>query len=249
MKIVGVIPARYQSSRFPGKPLAMIDGVPMIVRVARQTEKALGRAHTYIATDNEAIAAVCRDAGFEAVMTSPECKTGTDRLAEFAQKIDADVYVNIQGDEPVIDPADITRIVDAKKRHFDLVVNGMCSLLPHESPDNVNLPKVVAASDGRLLYMSRLPVPGIKDGRNGRPDYKKQVCIYAFNKKELALYGSYDSKPDCELYEDIEILRFLDAGVGVLMVETSGHSMAVDTPEDLQLVEAFIQHNRLTTVR
>lgn len=247
MKIVGVIPARYQSSRFPGKPLAMIDNVPMIVRVARQAEKALGRVNTYIATDDERIADTCRRFGYEAVMTGTHCKTGTDRLAEFAQKVEADIYINIQGDEPVIDPADILKVAEAKKRHFHKVINGMCALLPHEAPANPNIPKVVAAGDGRLLYMSRLPVPGIKDEKTGRPGYKKQVCIYAFNKAELALYGAYNSKPDCELYEDIEILRFLDAGIGVLMVETSGHSMAVDTPEDLLLVEAFLQKNRSTS--
>jgi len=246
MKVVGVIPARYHSSRFPGKPLVLIDSLPMIVRVARQAEKALGRGNTYIATDDERIAAVCRDFGYQAVMTSRHCKTGTDRLAEFSLKVEADVYVNIQGDEPVIDPADIQKIIEAKKAHFHKVVNGMCALLPHEMPANPNIPKVVAASDGSLLYMSRLPVPGIKDAATGKPGYKKQVCIYAFNKTELALYGAYNKKPACELYEDIEILRFLDAGIGVLMVETSGQSMAVDTPEDVLLVEAFLQKNRLT---
>ena len=114
-------------------------------------------------------------------------------------------------------------------------------MLPHEAPANPNIPKVVTAADGSLLYMSRLPVPGIKDKAEGSPDYMKQVCIYAFNRAELALYGAYQSKPDCERYEDIEILRFLDAGVGIQMVETSGHSMAVDTPEDAKQVEAFLQ--------
>jgi 3-deoxy-manno-octulosonate cytidylyltransferase (CMP-KDO synthetase) len=222
----------------------MIDNLPMVIRVARQAEKALGRGNTYIATDDERIAATCRAFGYQAVMTSPHCKTGTDRLAEFSLSVEADVYVNIQGDEPVIDPADIEKIVEAKKQYFHKVINGMCNLLPHETPANPNIPKVVAAGDGRLLYMSRLPVPGIKDDLTGRPVYKKQVCIYAFNKAELALYGAYNYKPDCELYEDIEILRFLDAGIGVHMVETSGHSMAVDTPADVLLVEAFLQKNR-----
>jgi 3-deoxy-manno-octulosonate cytidylyltransferase (CMP-KDO synthetase) len=225
----------------------MIAGVPMVVRVARQTEKALGKTNTWIATDDERIAATCRDYGFQSVMTSSRCKTGTDRLAEFSEKIQADVYINIQGDEPVIDPADIEKVVRAKRAHYDKVVNGMCGLLPHESPGNINIPKVVTAADGRLLYMSRLPVPGIKDPKTGAPAYKKQVCIYAFTKEELAVYGSYTQKAECELYEDIEILRFLDAGISVLMVETSGYSMAVDTPEDVALVEAFLQQNRITT--
>jgi len=241
MRVIGVIPARYQSSRFPGKPLVMINKLPMVIRVARQAELALGREQVYIATDDERIATVCNDFGYQAVMTSPDCKTGTDRLAEFARQVEADIYINIQGDEPVVDPADILKIAGAKKANFHLVINGMCPLLPHEAPENPHIPKVVTAGGGQLLYMSRLPVPGIKDPATGKPRYKKQVCIYAFNKAELALYASYARKADCELYEDIEILRFLDAGVGVLMVETSGHSMAVDTPEDVLLVEAFLQ--------
>jgi 3-deoxy-manno-octulosonate cytidylyltransferase (CMP-KDO synthetase) len=243
MKVVGVIPARYQSSRFPGKPLVLIDRLPMVIRVAAQVEKALGRSNTYIATDDHRIASVCHDFGYQAVMTSPHCKTGTDRLAEFATVVHADVYINIQGDEPVIDPADIRKIADTKKTFFNKVINGMCNLLPHEAPGNPNIPKVVTAGNGTLLYMSRLPVPGIKDDAVGKPVYKKQVCIYAFNKAELDLYSTYADKPVCELYEDIEILRFLDAGTPVLMVETSGHSMAVDTPEDVALVEAFLQKN------
>ena len=241
MKVVAVIPARYNSSRFPGKPLVSIDGLPMVIRVARQVEKALTREHTWIATDDERIAAVCRVYGFRYQMTGSHCKTGTDRLAEFASLVDAGIYVNVQGDEPLVDPQDILKIVQAKKEHYHKVINGMRTLLPHEEPGSPHIPKVVTAADGTLLYMSRLPVPGIKDRAEGIPVFKKQVCIYAFNKAELALYAAYRMKPDCERFEDIEILRFLDAGVRVHMVETAGHSMAVDTPEDVGQVEAFLQ--------
>ncbi len=244
MHIIGVIPARYQSSRFPGKPLVQIDGLPMIIHVARKVEQALGRENTYIATEDKRIADTCTRYGYTAVMTSDRCKTGTDRIYELSQQIAADIYINVQGDEPFVDPADIVRIAGIKQQHMDKIVNGMCSLLPDEDPANINIPKVVTAKDNRLLYMSRLPVPGIKSASVGTPVYKKQVCIYAFTAPELALYGSYQEKAGCELYEDIEILRFLDAGKEVMMVETGGNTIAVDTPEDVILAENFIQQKK-----
>jgi 3-deoxy-manno-octulosonate cytidylyltransferase (CMP-KDO synthetase) len=242
--IIGVIPARYQSSRFPGKPLVPINGLPMIIHVARKTEQALGRQNTYIATDDERIAGITRSYGYTTVMTSDQCKTGTDRIYELSLQVPADIYVNIQGDEPFVDPADIIRITHIKQQHMDKVVNGMCALLPGEDPANINIPKVVTAKDNRLLYMSRLPVPGIKNTADGTPVYKKQVCIYAFTAAELALYGSYSEKAGCERYEDIEILRFLDAGKEVMMVETRGNTIAVDTPADVLLAEKFIQQQK-----
>lgn len=239
MKIVGVIPARYESSRFPGKPLVDLNGVPMIVRVAKIVEKTLGKENTFIATDDNRIKDVVESHGFKTVMTSSECLTGTDRVYEFSKYVQADIYVNVQGDEPLLNHEDIQKIIDIKKENMNFVINGMCSLTPDEDPKNVNIPKVVTNKFNDLLYMSRLAVPGIKSmKKDQRPDYKKQVCIYAFNKEELEAFGGQQEKAIFERFEDIEILRFLDLNVPIKMVETSGSSLAVDVKEDVAKVEA-----------
>ena len=240
VKIVGVIPARARSTRFPNKPLANIAGLPMIIHVARKVEQALGIENTYIATDDDLIKQTCESYGYKAVMTSPACKTGTDRLCEFAGKIEADIYINVQGDEPLVSPDDIWAIANAKKANPNQVVNGMCSLLDTEDPFDINIPKILVSRSNTLIYASRYPVPAVKDRSLGTPVYKKQVCIYGFSKHELQVFQSYNQKAYAEYFEDIEILRFVDAGLPVLMVETKGNTIAVDNPEDIQKVEQML---------
>lgn len=241
MKIVGVIPARYKSSRFPGKPLINLNGVPMIIRVAKIVEKALGIENTYVATDDLRIKNLVESHGFKVVVTSESCLTGTDRIYEFSQKIEADIYVNVQGDEPMLNPLDIKKIAEVKKENFNFVINGMCDISSSENPENINIPKVLVNKNNDLIYMSRLPIPGIKDLELIiKPIYKKQVCIYAFNKLELDAYGKQKEKSVFESFEDIEILRFFDFNIPIKMVETSGSSLAVDTPEDVKKVEAAL---------
>lgn len=237
MEVVGVIPARYKSSRFPGKPLVELLGKPMIIHVAEKVAAALGKSATYIATDDLRIKRIVEEGGYKAVMTSEHCLTGTDRLWDFAQQIKADIYVNIQGDEPLIAPEDILRIVEEKKHNFDYVINGMAELSENEDPSNINIPKVLTNRHDNLLYMSRLPIPGIKDLQIGKPIYWKQVCIYAFSYSDLKLFGECAEKAAYEKYEDIEILRFFDLGIPVKMVKTRVASLAVDTPEDVLNVE------------
>jgi 3-deoxy-manno-octulosonate cytidylyltransferase (CMP-KDO synthetase) len=241
MKVCTVIPARYASSRFPGKPLVPILGRAMILRVCDQLAAALGRNEVRVATDDERIARVVRDAGYAPTMTSSEALTGTDRVAEVARKVEAELYLNVQGDEPMLDPADILAVLRAKERAPDAVTNGMCRLDPAEDPSNTNLPKVAVGADGRLIYMSRLPVPGSKRGLRRPTDYWKQVCIYAFTRAELELFASLGGRGRVEEVEDIEILRFLELGHPVRMVETSGASLAVDVPEDVPKVEAALR--------
>lgn len=237
-KIVGVIPARYKSSRFPGKPLVELLGVPMVICVARIVEEALGKENTYVATDDDRIKRVVEDYGYQAVLTSESCLTGTDRLWDFAQQVPADLYINIQGDEPLLNPEDILRIVQVKLSNPEKVVNGMTNIdQDKEDPENVNIPKVLVNKDNELIYMSRLPIPGLKDSKNNLPHYLKQVCIYAFNYNELKLFGSSKGKASYEVYEDIEILRFFDLGIPVKMVETKESSLAIDVPEDVEKVE------------
>ena len=173
-------------------------------------------------------------------MTSTHARTGTDRLWEAAQQIDAEFYINIQGDEPLLDPEDICQIVREKQERISGVVNGMCCLSEDEDPDSPNIPKVVSSEDGRLIYMSRQPIPGFKDQANRPERYMKQVCIYAYTRGELALFGGLGRKTYLEEREDIEILRFLDLSIPVYMVETRGASLAVDIPEDVERVEAAL---------
>lgn len=241
MKVAALIPARLASTRFPTKPLAMILGKPMILWVAELTSLAVGHANTYIATDAEIIADVVREAGFKVVMTSPDALTGTDRIAEAIREIEADVFINVQGDEPMLDPTSITKVIEAAKQYPDTVINGYAPIPKEEDPTNVNIPKCVIASDGRLLYMSRAAVPSYKAKEKRQKVYYKQVCIYAFTRKQLEAYASAAKKATCETSEDIEILRFLDMGFEVRMVELPGETHAVDEPEDVLRVEELMR--------
>ncbi|MEM6523606.1 MAG: 3-deoxy-manno-octulosonate cytidylyltransferase [Bacteroidota bacterium] len=236
MRVVGIIPARYKSSRFPGKPLASILGKPLVIRVAEIVSKKIDQEDLYIATDDKRIKTVVEKYGFNVIMTPTTCKTGTDRVYEASKLIEADIYINIQGDEPVINPNDIQLIIDSKKKNFNHVVNGYCQIKENEDPSNTDLPKVVMTSSNRLLYMSRLPIPGNKTALT-EGDFNKQVCIYGFNSHELKLFASTDSKTPIEAREDIEILRFLELDYPVFMVKVSRSSIAVDRPEDVERVE------------
>ena len=240
MKAIGVIPARFKSSRYPGKPLADILGKPMVIHVAEKAEQAMGRDNVYVATEDQRIFDVVTSYGYNCVMTTDKPLTGTDRIWEVAQQIPADIYINIQGDEPVVNPLDIVAVLEEKKRSMDCIVNGMCYLNEDENPHDINIPKVLVSFDNTLLYMSRLAIPGIKDSKVGKPKYRKQVCIYAFSFEEIKAYGLKTSKAECELYEDIEILRFLDMGYKIRMVETHPGSIAVDNPEDVAKVLAYL---------
>lgn len=212
----------------------------MVIHVAERVASAIGAESTVIATEDRRIVDCAREFGFNAVITSDNATNGTARVWDVAQQMRADVYLNVQGDEPMVKPDDIAMILQKKISMPGYVINGMCPLGPQEDPVNVNIPKVLAADDGRLLYMSRLPIPGRKDPGVGAPKYMKQVCIYAFSFDELRRFAVPDQKTPAEKFEDIEILRFLERGVPVQMVEVSGGSLAVDIPEDVAAVEAAI---------
>jgi 3-deoxy-manno-octulosonate cytidylyltransferase (CMP-KDO synthetase) len=245
MRTVALIPARYKSTRFPGKPLVRLLGKPMILWVAELAAEAIGNENVYVATDDERIASVVTEAGFRAVMTSREALTGTDRLAEAANMISADIYLNIQGDEPTVHPSDVLKIRDAKIESRNSVINGYCWIGKHEDPHNVNIPKVITNEAGDLIYMSRLALPGFKEKEKAPHRYKKQVCIYAFDRGELQLFARFGRKSELEACEDIEILRFLELGTPVRMVEMTGSSLAVDVPEDVPTVERALKLRQL----
>ena len=244
MKTVIIIPARYKSTRFPGKPLTPILGKPMILWVAELCAEVLSTEFVYIATEDFQIKEIVEKAGFNVVMTSNKCLTGTDRIAEAANQIEADIYVNVQGDEPLLNPTDILSIIEAKKKYPNEVINGYCKIGDNEEPESVNIPKVIFNEDQQMVYMSRSLVPGTKTKDLVPPHYYKQVCIYAFNKQELIDYAEFGRKGTLEFYEDIEILRFLDIGENIRVVETKSVSLAVDVPEDVLRVEEEILRRR-----
>ncbi len=245
MKTIVIIPARYKSSRFPGKPLIRLLGKPMILWVADLCSTAIGKENVFIATDDNEISNTITNEGYQAIMTSKDCLTGTDRLAEAAKKIKADIYVNVQGDEPLVNPKDIQNIIEEKKKYYNEVINGYTIIGKDEDPDSVSKPKVIFTEDKRLIYISRKTLPGFKEKLNEPKVYYKQVCIYAFNREELIEFGNYGRKSILEKSEDIEILRFLEWGKSIRFVETSPGSLAVDEPKDVKKVEAFLRKSQI----
>ena len=236
---VVVIPARYKSSRFPGKPLAKIYGKEMILWVCEVAEKSVGSENVYVATENEEIAHLVKNNGYQVVMTSDECLTGTDRVAEASKEIDADIFINIQGDEPLVSADDVNKVIEAKKDNPKHIINCMSKLHKDEDPSDVKIPKVVTDKDNDLLYASRGCIPMNKNGLDpiivGSEAYK-QVCIYGFSKEQLDSFHS-DKKTSLESVEDIEIIRFLEKGMRVKMLELDTVSYAVDYPEDIKKIE------------
>ena len=236
-KVAVVIPARYKSSRFPGKPLAKIKGKEMILWVAGIAEIAVGLENVYVATENEEIVDVVKSYGYKVILTSDSCLTGTDRVAEAAMEIDADIIINIQGDEPLLNPDDIKKVIEYKLHYPDHVINCMANLTKYEDVKNKKIPKVITNLEDELIYMSRNPIPGTKTGNGSNP--KKQVCIYAFNREHLQSFSS-NKKTPLEAQEDIEIIRFLEMGQKVKMVMLDNVSHAVDYPEDIKIVEDLL---------
>lgn len=237
-KIAIIIPARYESSRLPGKPLIELHGIPMIVRTYRQCLKAAPASMIYVATDDDLISKLCESEGIQCLMTSKDCLTGTDRVAECANLIDADIFINVQGDEPAFNPIDIHKIIAASQDNPQKVINGYCKISDEAHFRSPNIPKVVMRPDGNLLYMSRAPIPTNKKG--AFTVASRQVCAYAFPRAALEAFSSASTKTPLEEIEDIEILRFIELGFDVTMIEMSSDSVAVDTPEDIPRAEAAL---------
>lgn len=239
MKYAVVIPARYQSSRFPGKPLIDILGKSMVQRVWERCCMAVGKELVYVATDSSTIQQVAESFGAQVVMTSSDCLTGTDRLAEANEQLDCDFIINVQGDEPLIEPNDILSVIREYQQQPENVVNAMCKITSEEEFRSFTVPKVVTSKTGNLLYMSRSPIPVSKT--NGYLFGYKQVCIYAFSKAHLVFFASFQQKTPIEEVEDIEILRFLENDIPVSMIEVTSSSIAVDVPNDVLKVIAKIE--------
>lgn len=242
MKIIGVIPARYQSSRFPGKPLADICGKPMIWWVYQQCRKVKDFDMVYVATDDDKIFQICSNFGIEAVMTSDKHKTGTDRIGEVARKIPADLIVNIQGDEPLLEPDTIRAAIKPFYDNPNLKISNLMTKIKDPiDVINFTVPKVITNKEGIGIYLTRATAPYPKGSLNYT--YYKQVCVYGFKPDALQFYCDYGAeygKAKVEAIEDIEILRFIENGYKVQYIEVDSETVAVDTPNDLAKVRAIM---------
>jgi len=238
MNYIVVIPARYKSSRLEGKPLIDLNGIPMIIRTYRQCLKAVPSNLIYIATDHDLIKKTCSKEGIQVVMTSSNCLTGTDRVAEVSEKIHAETYVNVQGDEPLFNPDDLKLLLKEIKKYPNDIITGYCEIDNELMHKDIHVPKVVIRPDGRLLYASRAPIPFNK--LNTFQKGWRQVCAYAFPKAVLKIFSSVKKKTELEEIEDIEYLRFLELGLEVRTLRMSKKSLAVDTPEDVILAKKMI---------
>jgi 3-deoxy-D-manno-octulosonate cytidylyltransferase len=239
-KVLGVIPARYKSTRFEGKPLVLIDGIPMLLRTYQQVKKSERLDDIIVATEDRRIYDFCCNEGIPVEMTSDSCLTGTDRLVEISKRHDYDLYVNIQGDEPVIDPKAIGQIVGLYHDFSnDYNVCNLYKVIDDEIEIKRNtIVKVVVNQNDEAMYFSRFPIPYSKS--NSSPDFKQHIPIYGFTKHALNSFSSV-GKTINEKYEDIELLRFLDLGMKIKVQETFADSISVDVPSDVNKVEDFLK--------
>ena len=243
MKFIGIIPARYASTRFPGKPLAILGGKPVIQRVYEQVVSVLGEA--YVATDDERIFQAVEQFGGQAVMTRSDHKSGTDRIEEAAQKLntDADVIINVQGDEPFIQPSQIETLMhlfDAPETQIGTLGKQFESI---EAIENPNSPKIVTDNRGFALYFSRSVIPYIRGKeRNewfGEYPFLKHLGIYAYRREVLAEVTKLPQS-SLEKAESLEQLRWLQNGYRIRVGMTDIETVGIDTPEDLTRAEEFL---------
>ncbi|MFJ4433632.1 3-deoxy-manno-octulosonate cytidylyltransferase [Pseudomonas sp. NPDC089395] len=236
-RVAIVIPARYGSTRLPGKPLADIAGKPMIQHVYERALQVANAHAVVIATDDERVAQAVHRFGGECVMTSADHPSGTDRLAEVMAKIDADIYINLQGDEPLVRPADIDLLAEGMLIDASVNVGTLCHQIDALEAVNPNTVKVVLAANGNALYFSRSPIPFPREKESAT--YLKHVGVYAYRRKVLAEYAGIP-QPMMENAEKLEQLRLLAAGYCIRAFQVEATGPGVDTPECLEQVRAII---------
>ncbi len=239
MKIICVIPARYSSTRLPGKPLALIAGRPMIQHVYERASEAKLPCRVLVATDHDQVFSAVRAFGGEVMMTSPLHPTGTDRLAEVAARHeDADVIINVQGDEPLIEPVVIDQLAGEFQRDPELMMATLAAPLAEDESHMPSVVKVVTDLAGYALYFSRSLIPYPRNPANGLT-YLKHIGIYAYRRDFLLKYAALPPTP-LEKAESLEQLRALEHGYRIKVLATDFTSVGVDTPEDLERVNAII---------
>jgi 3-deoxy-manno-octulosonate cytidylyltransferase (CMP-KDO synthetase) len=259
VRAIAVIPARFASTRFPGKPLASLLGRPMIAWVVEAALRASSVEEVWVATDHDGICEAAREAGAEVALTSPDLPSGSDRAAEVARMVPADVYVNLQGDEPLIDPGDVDALVEAMgdrpPPEMATLAVPIADARELWSPDVV---KVVCRASGDALYFSRSPVPYFRDAWSpagpgapapeGFPTPLRHLGIYAFTRESLLAFPHL-GRGRLEAAESLEQLRALEAGWTLRVVAGRGASFGVDRPEDLARAEEALRARRQSAVQ
>src|SRR5215831_6599035 len=240
LQVVAFIPARFASTRFPGKPLADIGGRTMIEHVYRRAAAASSVAEVIVATDDLRIATRVNEFGGRVRLTKATHRSGTDRLAEIVAGMDVDIVVNAQGDEPLIDPRAIDQVVAPLVADPSIQMATLYKRItqPAELIDN-NVVKVVVDRGGFALYFSRAPIPHVRDPRGGWPPLYRHIGLYAYRRNILLVLASLEATP-LERAESLEQLRALEHGIRIKAVETPYDSISVDTPQDLEQVRRLL---------
>ncbi len=229
------------AQRFPGKPLHLIAGVPLVVRVLRRAMESRRADAVLVATDDERIAAAVREAGGTAVMTSPDLPSGTDRVRAAVAGTDAEIVVNVQGDEPLMDPENVDRVIEHLLAHPEVPLATVAK--PIDDPAAIadpNVVKVVRGDDGRALYFSRSPIPFRRNAEAALPTWK-HLGLYGYRREALETWTSLPPHP-LERAESLEQLRALAAGLVMTVLPAVGDSIGVDTPADAEEVERILRN-------
>ncbi len=241
-KVIVVIPARYGSTRLPGKPLIPLAGKPMIQRVYERAKLATRVNRVMVATDDERIVKAVEGFGGEARMTRSEHRTGTERVAEVAAREDGDVFVNVQGDEPLLDPNAIDAAVSSLLEEPPASISTVATLI--KTPGDImdpNAVKVVLDFDGNAIYFSRAPIPWVRDTASKiQVRHLKHLGLYAFQREALLEYPTLP-QGELERIEQLEQLRWLENGWKIRVTEVEHDAISVDVPEDVPRVEKLLQ--------
>lgn len=240
-RTLAVIPARLGSTRLPRKVLREIAGEPMLAWVYRAARACPLLDQVLIATDSDEVLAFAQQHGLPAVFTPADCPSGTDRVHAVAQSIPADIYINIQGDEPMLRPEHIEALLKPFN-NYEVQISTLATPCAPDQIDNPNAVKVVTASNGRALYFSRATIPYDRD-RQGTIHYKKHLGIYAYRKAALQQFPTLPSSA-LEAAEKLEQLRFLENGIDIYVTETQFDTIGVDTEEDLERVEKILSETK-----
>jgi 3-deoxy-manno-octulosonate cytidylyltransferase (CMP-KDO synthetase) len=245
MKIIAIIPARMAATRFPGKPLAAILGLPMIEHVRRRVSMCNDLDEVIVATCDEEIRDVVEAAGGRVIMTADTHERCTDRIAEAATKVNADIVINVQGDEPLVMPEMMNKVVQPLLDDDELSsANLVTKIVDIEEFENPNAPKVVTNRFGDLLYISREPIPSQKKADTNDYIKLKQLGIIAFRSDFLQVFTRLEPTP-LEIIESVDMMRAVEHGYRVKIVETKGQLIGVDMPEDIKRAEEALASDPL----